>query len=378
MFERESIEAKCAWISGLPLQIRRQFEQLALNGRSWWQIQTQSEREDALQAALSHPQTTHSHTAQPAVTTNICNQLAQWRSRGGQVQLITDQAYPPTLRLIADPPLLIYVKGALAPQLYLTPTPRALAIVGSRAATPELCTLTTDIAAHYANREVVIVSGLALGIDTAAHSGALTANTPHQTIAVLGNGLNQIYPPRNQRLAEEILSNGGAIISQFLPDTPPYPANFLDRNRVIAGLSAATLVIGAALRSGALVTARHANEQGREVYCLPGAVNDPLSAGTNRLIRDGAHPWLEYSDLDHLFGPTNASQQKTPLAQSTFTPNELEVIAALRTGNQAVHERAGELTEATRRSLHQILLKLELSGVVRRIPGNLYELTSQP
>lgn len=305
-------------------------------------------------------------------------QVERWVDKGGAIFLIGEPTYPATLEQIPDPPLVLFVLGALPTMLYLAPAPRAVAIVGSRSSNTERCNLATEVASGYAAREVVVVSGLALGIDTAAHRGALSSGIPGSTVAVLGNGLSKIYPPRNEQLAREIIESGGAIVSQFAPETPPYPANFLDRNRIIAGLSAATIVVQAALRSGALSTARHAAEQGREVYAIPGDIRDQLSAGTNRLLRDGASPWLEHSDLDHLYPPILRDSKKSECEnenESGSSAIERSILAALKESPRGSTQLATELPTISPGQLQLALLELELKRKIRKIPGNLYEPT---
>src|SRR5437762_9206972 len=191
-----------------------------------------------------------------------------------------DTAYPANLREIQTPPGRLYVRGTLTEDDAL-----AVAIVGARAATPYGVAVAERLAADLAARGVTVVSGLARGIDSAAHRGALRVGG--RTIAVLGSGADVIYPPENRRLAARI-EEGGAVVSQFAPGTPPLAHHFPLRNRVIAGLSLGVVVVEAAERSGALITARLAAEFGREVMAVPGPVTSPASRGAHALIRDGA------------------------------------------------------------------------------------------
>jgi len=191
-----------------------------------------------------------------------------------------DAAYPANLREIQAPPARLYVRGALAEDDAL-----AIAIVGSRAATPYGLAVAERLGADLAARGVTVVSGLARGIDSAAHRGALRAGG--RTIAVLGSGVDVIYPPENRRLAGEIEARG-ALVSQFAPGTAPLAGYFPARNRVIAGLSLGVVVVEAASRSGSLITAGLAGELGREVMAVPGPLTSPRSVGAHRLIQDGA------------------------------------------------------------------------------------------
>jgi len=191
-----------------------------------------------------------------------------------------DPNYPDLLKNINDPPLVLFINGD--PDCLSLPQ---LGIVGSRNASATGLDTAHDFARELAKSGLTINSGMALGIDAAAHTGALNANA--QTIAVIGSGLNNIYPPQNSRLAHRI-SHQGAVISEFSPDITPIASNFPRRNRIISGLSVGVLVIEAAFRSGSLITARLAAEQGREVFAIPGSIHNPMVRGNHRLIRDGA------------------------------------------------------------------------------------------
>ncbi len=184
------------------------------------------------------------------------------------------------LKQIPSPPLVLYVKGEIIRQ-----DDFSLAIVGSRAASFYGLSLAEKFSADLAVRGITITSGMARGVDTAAHQGALKVNG--RTIAVMGSGFNQLYPGQNKKLAEEIAENG-AVISEFCLDEQPLPHNFPRRNRIISGLSAGIVVVEAALNSGALITADFALEQGRDVFALPGKIDSRNSSGTNQLIKQGA------------------------------------------------------------------------------------------
>lgn len=199
---------------------------------------------------------------------------------GNRLIRITDAAYPPLLADIPDPPPLLFVHGdadyLLQPQL---------AVVGSRNPSRDGTALAEDFAAFLGDCGLTICSGLAAGIDAAAHRGALRAAAG--TVAVTGTGLDRVYPARHRDLAHQIAANG-ALVSEFPPGTPPLAANFPRRNRIISGLSLGTLVVEAALQSGSLITARLALEQGREVFAMPGSIHNPLARGCHALIRQGA------------------------------------------------------------------------------------------
>jgi DNA processing protein len=275
-----------------------------------------------------------------------------------------DEAYPKLLLQTADPPALLYVKGRL--DLLNRPT---LAIVGSRNATAQGIENSADFARALSDAGLTIVSGLALGIDAAAHRGGLAGAA--SSIAVIGTGLDVVYPARNKTLAHE-LAERGTLVSEFPLGTPALGSNFPRRNRVISGISMGCLVVEAALQSGSLITARLANEQGREVFALPGSIHSPLAKGCHALIKQGAKLVDAANDiLEELqFPATQATMPESPvcapeaahlLDQMGHDPCGLDALCA-RTGLGADAVTAG-------------LLELELVGLVENLPGGLYRRT---
>lgn len=217
-------------------------------------------------------------------TTKQLSPLEEWEKlKEGRVELILidDNRYPSILREIPWPPLGLYVKGEI-----VILEGSAVALVGTRKATREGITLAEDMATEIAQAGLVVVSGLALGIDGAAHRGCLKGRG--RTIAVLAGGLDRPYPRLNAQLAEEILKGGGALVSEYPLGTPALPHQFLERNRIVSGLSKGVVIVEAPSKSGALVTARFALEQGRDVYVLPGPARHPHFEGSHALIREGA------------------------------------------------------------------------------------------
>ncbi|MBI3638629.1 DNA-protecting protein DprA [Candidatus Wolfebacteria bacterium] len=206
---------------------------------------------------------------------------------------IHNPEYPNLLREIPNPPKKIYFLGEL-PADKENDLPR-VAIVGTRKATVAGKLMAKKISQKLSEMGIIVVSGLAMGIDTAAHEGAILAGA--KTIAVLANGLDSIYPRQNENLAKRILELGGAIISEYPVDAPALPHQFLERNRIVSGLCAATIVIEAPIESGALVTARLAAEQGREVFVFPGSADHPNFRGSHKLIRDGARLVSSFEDI---------------------------------------------------------------------------------
>jgi DNA processing protein len=198
--------------------------------------------------------------------------------RRGETIWLSDPAYPALLKQIHDPPPRLFVRGSI-------PEAPAIAVIGSRRATPYGRHVAHRLGRELSDCGVVVVSGLARGIDAAAHRGALEGATP--TVAVMATGLDRIYPPEHRELADAIAATG-AIVTEAEEGTLPLPGRFPVRNRIISGLSLGVLVVEAAERSGALITARMAGEQGRDVFCVPGSIDNPLAVGSHRLIKDGA------------------------------------------------------------------------------------------
>lgn len=291
-----------------------------------------------------------------------------WLARDASHALLTlaDADYPQALLAIADPPPLLFAIGRR--ELLNRP---AFAIVGSRSATRQGEANAQAFAQALARAGLTIVSGLALGIDAAAHRGALRAEADASTIAVVGTGADVIYPAANKALALEIRRRG-VVISEFSLGTPGIAHNFPRRNRLIAGLARGVLVVEAALRSGSLITARLAADAGREVFAVPGSIHSPLAKGCHKLIKEGAKLVESAQDiLEELrMAPADAmAVGATPSALAPaqaalldalgFDPVDLDALA-LRTGRDA-----GELTAD--------LLELELAQYVERLPGNRYQ-----
>ncbi len=277
---------------------------------------------------------------------------------------LADTDYPQALLNIPDPPILLYVKG----QLDLLNHP-ALAIVGSRNATPQGKNNAETFAQALSDAGLCIVSGMAQGIDAAAHRGALQGQG--SSIAVVGTGLDRVYPASNRELAHT-LAQQGVLISEFAFGTPPLPANFPRRNRIISGLSLGCLVVEASLQSGSLITARLAMEQDRDVFAIPGSIHAPQSKGCHALIKQGAK--LTESALDILEELGSRFQPK-PIcpAVATDAPEDvfLNQLGFDPVGLDVLSERSG----LTISQLSAMLLTLELEGRVQTLPGNLYQRT---
>jgi DNA processing protein len=283
-----------------------------------------------------------------------------------QTLVPSDRGYPPLLATIVNAPML-YVRGTMVPDDAL-----AVAIVGSRRATPYGMEVAAQLAGDLARRGVTIVSGLARGIDTAAHRGALDAGG--RTIAVLGHGLDICYPPENRGLGARIEA-AGALVSQFVTGTRPHPWHFPARNRTIAGLSLGVVVVEAAERSGALITAGLAADLGREVYAVPGRVTNETARGPHGLLRDGATLVRSWMDVVQELPPSwrSAVRDVGPLVDASpsvgIPPDQAAVLAVLAV-DEATHieDVIGRSTMNPAR-VGAALLSLELTGRARQLEG---------
>ncbi|MFD0667847.1 DNA-processing protein DprA [Ramlibacter sp. MAHUQ-53] len=285
-----------------------------------------------------------------------------------RVLSLADATYPPALLHTADPPLLLWVAGEQPD----APWPEAIAVVGSRNPTPQGQDHARQFARSFAQAGWCVVSGLALGIDAAAHEGALEgagSDLPCATIAVVGTGLDRVYPRAHLDLARRIAARG-RLVGEYPLGTPPLPANFPRRNRLIAALSGGTLVVEAALRSGSLVTARCASEQGREVFAIPGSIHSPLSRGCHALIRQGATLVENAQDVLGELAPQRCAPD--PVAADPHEPPEdglLEALGFDPASLDALTARTGLPTP----QLQARLLELELQGAVVRLAGGLFQ-----
>lgn len=283
--------------------------------------------------------------------------------------------YPESLANVPGPPHILYTRGAITPA-----DRKSIAIVGSRGCTAYGRRVTAQLTAGLCRAGYTIISGLARGIDGVAHSTAIKSNG--RTIAVLAGGLSQVYPPEHADLAAEV-ERFGALISEAPMAASPLPQMFPSRNRIISGLSQAVIVVEASDRSGSLITARHAAEQGRDVFAVPGPVDSPASAGCHKLIRDGATLIRGVEDIlealetgqrsDEPLEPTDTH----PVVATEPPPPDLDetgqrIWTLLSTGDQAVDRIAQEL-EIGVPELTRLLMQMEMKRLIRRLPGNRYE-----
>jgi len=292
----------------------------------------------------------------------------QWVDLPGRhVLTLADPAYPQSLLTIADPPILLYVNGDPA-QLSLP----ALAVVGARSATPGGCDNARAFARHLAGHGWCVVSGLAQGIDAAAHEGALLAGPEGAgTVAVMGTGIDRVYPARHRDLAHRIAEQG-ALVSELPLGIGALPHHFPRRNRLVAGLARGVLVVEAARQSGSLITARLAGESGREVFAIPGSIHSPLSRGCHALIRQGAKLVETAQDItDELGGGQPAPHRGEPAAGA---PAEADTPLLRALGYDPMHLDALQArTGLDIAALNAQLLELELAGRVARLDGGRFQ-----
>jgi DNA processing protein len=283
------------------------------------------------------------------------------RALGAHIVTRADEGYPAPLREIADPPLALTVRGALPPE-------PCVAVVGARRASEYGRRVAFELARDLARAGLTIVSGLAAGIDAAAHRGALAGGG--RTVAVLGTGIDVVYPSWHAELATAVAAQG-ALLTEFACGTPPLPYNFPRRNRIISGLALGTIVVEATEDSGSLLTAQHANEQGRAVFAVPGRLGVAVHRGPHRLIREGARLVRGAEDvLEELapqLGPTLAARRAAAVAAG-LSEAERRLLAAIECDGVHVDEVIRRAAAPAERVL-ETLLALELRGLVRQLPG---------
>lgn len=283
---------------------------------------------------------------------------------------LQDSRYPEALKTITTPPLALFVRGEAS----LLAQPQ-LALVGARSATPQGLENAKAFAAELSRRGVLITSGLAVGVDGAAHQGALEAQAP--TIAICGTGLDRVYPARHKALAQAILDGGGALVSEFAPGTEALSQNFPSRNRIISGLALGVLVVEASRDSGSLITARRAVEQGREVFAIPGSIHNPMAKGCHQLIREGAKLVESVDDVLLELAPKLGAWLREQAAAAPVAAGRAEaphdataasLLAALSDAPLSVDQLMAA-TGLAPAELHAALLGLELEGLASPVAG---------
>jgi DNA processing protein len=295
-------------------------------------------------------------------------ELNRIRDFGATVITQTSESYPKSLREIHAPPIVLYVWGELQER-----DQHAIGIIGARRTTHYGAESAKKLAYQLAYAGLTVISGLARGIDTAAHQGALAAKG--RTIAVIGSGLLKLYPPENRGLAEKIFSGNGAVVSEFSMEVDPDRQTFPMRNRIISGWSHGILVVEAGLNSGALITAAQALEQGRSVYAVPGHINAPSAMGSNRLIQQGAKLVMDagdiLDDLQVLLPETKPSPQAAARPLPELSDDERKVYDAIDAAETPV-DRITAKCNLPSSTVSSTLLRLELKRLVKQLPGKYF------
>src|SRR4026207_944305 len=301
-------------------------------------------------------------------TIDLSTELQRIRDFGAIVITQQSASYPRTLREIHAPPIVLYVWGELLDRDH-----HAIGVIGARRTTHYGTESAKKLAYQLACAGLRVISGLARGIDAAAHQGALAAKG--RTIAVIGSGLGKLYPPENGPLAEKIRSGNGAVVSEFSMDIEPDRQTFPMRNRIISGWSHGILVVEAGLNSGALITASQALEQGRSVYAVPGNINNPSAHGSNRLIQQGARLVMDANDLlddlQILLPETKPSPAAAVRNLPVLTADERSVYDAIETTETSIDDIATK-SNLPNGTVSSTLLRLELKRLVKQLPGNYF------
>lgn len=275
-----------------------------------------------------------------------------------------EEEYPSLLRTTANPPAVLFYKGRLPDHEKL------IAIVGSRKCTSYGLQTAQRFGERLAEQGIVIISGGARGIDSAAHTGALSGKGT--TLVIAACGLDRVYPPENRQLFERIVDNGGALVSEYPPGTPPLGRQFPARNRIIAGMSRGVVVVEAAERSGSLITADFALEEGRDVFAVPGSIYVPSCMGTNRLIRNGAICCTSHHDVLSEYGWEEAEGEKPAHFRKPLTPEEEVVYRYCTLGEEASSEDILQQSGFSVARLTMVLLSLQLKGYIREVGAGRY------
>jgi DNA processing protein len=317
---------------------------------------------EALHAAGLSPRLAE-RVVQIRASVDLEKYMAKVTAQGIQVLTWEDELYPLRLKEIDQSPPVIYVRGLITAE-----DAWAVAVVGTRRISAYGRQVAEELAAYLASNGVTVISGLARGVDATAHQAALKAGG--RTIAVLGSGVDRIYPPEHMQLASRIISSG-AVMSDYPPGTAPDAANFPPRNRIISGMSMATVVVEAGETSGALITAQFAVDQGREVFAVPGNILAVQSKGTNRLIAQGAHPMLSPGDLLDVLNLRRVTEQRE--ARRILPGNEIEAKLLSVLTHEPLH--MDDIRNQTGLPIERVsatLVMMELKGLVRQVGGMNY------
>lgn len=357
-----TMEQYWAWLSSVEGIGPRRFYQLISiyqDARAVWDNVGDGDMQFLGEAALNNLRRARSEAYFHAYFEKMCR-------LGMRVVTRISADYPAPLSRIFDPPPTLYALGhcPLAGE-------RMFAIVGSRRCSRDGQRAAREMAETLAREQVCVVSGMAHGVDAAAHEGALIGLG--STIAVLGCGADVVYPQENEELYRRILDNGGAVISEYRPGTQPRPGNFPARNRIISGLCSGVLIVEGAEKSGAMITVRDAIDQNRDVFAVPGSIYSPLSAAPNRLIVEGAIPTLSGWDiLEHYrWGSRSDARQSAPRPRIALDPEDDQIVAPLLEQELSFDELAN-LVDFPVSKLNSHLTMLELRGIIVKVPGGMY------
>ena len=345
-----------------PVRLRKLLEVFATPDR------VLSARRDALRAVEGIGPEVADQTVNWENIVDLPAELERIRQFGANIITAESPMYPRQLREIHAPPIALYVWGELIER-----DQHAIAVIGSRRTTHYGMESAKKLSYQLAYAGLTVISGLARGIDTAAHQGALAAKG--RTIAVIGSGLSKLYPPENAALAEKIRSGNGAVVSEFSMEIEPDRQTFPMRNRIISGWSHGILVVEAGLNSGALITVSQALEQGRSVYAVPGQINAPSAQGSNRLIQQGAKLVMDANDLlddlQILLPETKPSPDAAVRALPLLTADERRVYDAIETTETSIDAIATK-SELPSGTVSSTLLRLELKRLVKQLPGKYF------
>lgn len=289
---------------------------------------------------------------------NLDQEIEKLRNKNIKFITLNEEKYPNLLKKIYDPPPVLYYKGNGIGIF----SENLIAIVGARRASLYGKNVAMNLASKLAARGITIVSGMARGIDSSGHKGALRAEG--NTIAVLASGVDYVYPPENNKLYKEILKNG-MVMSEFSPEVKPIPGYFPRRNRLISGLCQGVIVVEAAYKSGSLITSDFALEQGREVFAVPGNINRTMSKGCNNLIKEGAIMVTSYEDIiENLFFYSNFKNEKNKINYLELSKLEEKVVKIFQDNNKLYFDQIYEMIEIDKNKLSSVLLKLELKELI--------------
>lgn len=323
---------------------------------------------DALQAAgLPHKSVEYLVTLRAKI--DLDSVIENITKKGVQVVTWEDAGYPRRLKEINQSPPVLYIRGSLE-----MADDWAVAVVGTRRVTPYGRQVAIELSRFLAQNGVTVVSGLARGVDAVAHSSALQAGG--RTIAVLGNGVDVVYPPEHRKLSDEIIQSG-ALISDYPVGTPPESQNFPPRNRIISGLSLATIVVEASEKSGALITAEFAVDQGREVFAVPGSIMAAQSAGTNRLIEQGARPLLKMSEILDVLKLDRLPEMRETRRVMPASEYEKKILKVLNQEPSHIDDIC-QLSGLPINEVSATLTMMELKGMVNSVGGMNYTAAREP